>query len=46
MYARLAEMLASTTAIKWFPGHDVEDDWIVEAEVELGSAYHHPIAGG
>ncbi len=36
MYARLAEMLASTTAIKWFPGHDVEDDWIVEAEVELG----------
>lgn len=36
MYARLAEKLASTTAIEWFPGHGAEDDWIVEVEAELG----------
>ncbi len=33
---KLAEKLASTTAIKWFPGHGVEENWIIEAEAELG----------
>jgi len=36
MYVRLTEKLAGTTAIKWFSGHGVKHDWIVEVEAELG----------
>ncbi|WP_028594573.1 SMI1/KNR4 family protein [Paenibacillus assamensis] len=36
MYERLVEKLNTTTAIKWFPGHKVEESWIVEVEEELG----------
>lgn len=36
MYERLAQKLESTTALKWYPGHGVDEDWIVEAEAELG----------
>ncbi|MDM5230842.1 SMI1/KNR4 family protein [Lysinibacillus pakistanensis] len=30
------EKLEQTTAIKWFPGRGVEENWINEAEEELG----------
>ena len=36
MYARLTEKLAGTPAIKWFSGHVVKHEWIVEVEAELG----------
>ncbi|WP_286923520.1 MULTISPECIES: hypothetical protein [Lysinibacillus] len=36
MYNRLMEKLEQTTAIKWFPGRGVEENWIKEAEEELG----------
>ncbi|MEK5233779.1 sugar kinase [Lysinibacillus sp. FSL K6-0232] len=46
MYDRLAEKLAHTTAIKWFLGHSAEDNWIIEAEQELGFTFPPLIAGG
>ena len=36
MYNRLMEKLEQTTAIKWFSGRGVEENWIKEAEEELG----------
>lgn len=36
MYDRLAQKLENTTALKWYPGHGVKEEWIVEAEAELG----------
>lgn len=30
MYNRLMEKLEQTTAIKWFPGRGVEENWIKE----------------
>lgn len=36
MYERLAEKLESTTAVKWFPGRGAKEEWIAEAEAELG----------
>lgn len=35
-YTSLQEKLEQTTAIKWFPGHIVENSWIAAAEQELG----------
>ncbi|KPN95971.1 SMI1/KNR4 family protein [Lysinibacillus sp. ZYM-1] len=36
MYERLAAKLAHTTSIKWYPRHGVKDNWIIDAEAELG----------
>ncbi|GAB6930844.1 hypothetical protein JCM10914A_48270 [Paenibacillus sp. JCM 10914] len=36
MYESLAKKLESTTAVKWFPGRGAKEEWIVEAEAELG----------
>lgn len=32
VYARLTEKLAGTPAIKWFSGHVVKHEWIVEVK--------------
>ncbi|MED4889611.1 SMI1/KNR4 family protein [Lysinibacillus fusiformis] len=36
MYENIVKKLAHTTSIKWYPGCNVKDSWITEAELELG----------
>lgn len=36
MYERLADKLKTTTALRWFPNHEVQESWIEEVEQELG----------
>ncbi|GIN97910.1 hypothetical protein J6TS1_37800 [Siminovitchia terrae] len=33
---RLADKLKTTSALKWFPGRGVEENWIAELEEEVG----------
>ncbi|GHA70174.1 SMI1/KNR4 family protein [Cognatilysobacter bugurensis] len=36
MYEQLQEKISSTDVIRWHPGQEVEDEWIADAEQELG----------
>ncbi|WP_251038161.1 SMI1/KNR4 family protein [Paenibacillus albidus] len=36
MYEQLAGKLDNATALKWYPGHGAQEEWMAQAEAELG----------